>query len=165
MNGTLSEPSCFGHNPARLIMALSPSRDHGTTQIRSPHSPREGLHFSTFPSPHARPSSTAPMSVPNSNTKKSPPPPLPPPRYLEPVGGEGQELVHRPLERDNASNGSGSIRSGSSLLGGSSGSARQYTGPQKNVDLSMGSPTGGSRGEGGDKDQPMPDLGAVMEYK
>ena len=64
--------------------------------------------------------------------------------------------------------GSASIKSGSSLLGGSSGSAKQYTGPQKNVDFGIGSSGGdGTRSdsENPQGEQRMPDLGAVMEYK
>ncbi|KAL9058547.1 MAG: hypothetical protein Q9162_001702 [Coniocarpon cinnabarinum] len=108
------------------------------------------------------------MSVPNSNAKKSPPPPLPPPRYIETVGRDGKELVHRPFEGENASpgsgSGSGSIRSGSSLLGGSANPAKQYTGPQKRVDLEIGTNKGGKESAGGDKEVRVPDMGAVMDY-
>ena len=146
----------------------SPPRDLASTQTRKSHSPhRQYGHMSPFavpPSNDAQPSTTAPMSVPRSNIRKSPPPPLPPPRFLGSFHNDAQELVHRPLEGDNVSAGSGSVRSGSSLLGGSSGCAKQYTGPQKKVDMSMGSPKPGGSSEG-ELDKKVLDLGAVAEYK
>ena len=153
-------------------MALSPSRDQAGTPTQRPGS-SQFLQIPTS-SPQARSVTvpTVPMTVPNTQTKKSPPPPLPPPRYVE-TKTTNAELVHRPVESDHGSLGSASIKSGSSLLGGSSGSAKQYTGPQRDVDLSLTSPTGeggegesgSGAGEGAESEPKVLDLDAVVEYK
>lgn len=87
-------------------------------------------------------------------------------------------MVHRPVEAQSAGAGSGSIKSNSSLCGGSAGSAKQYIGPQKIIDMSRGvvssksaGGNGSTGGEGveksdyGQADSKMPDLEQLVEYK
>ena len=150
-------------------MAFSPRRSpQPLEKLHSPHLP---IPIASRPrSAHDLPS-LGPMPIP-SLKGASPPPPLPPPRQIEGLD-QGQDpgwhFANRRGDKEDTTGGLGSVKAGSSLLGGARSSfGKQYPVLQKPVDLKgPGSSPSASLASVGEHhvEGRVPDLAALLEFK